>query len=241
VFKTMTGMQCSQALPLVIQPGKSASCTFTSAGKFDFSDATNKSQSFRGTVTVAKAASVSLTAAPATVVYGRSVTLTGTLSSQQSGQSLQVLAQQCGKSAPSKLATVSTTSGGAYSYETKPLKQTVFTVKYKNSTSTAATIKVHPRLRLGKVARHRYVVRVFAAQSFAGKHATFQRYRPALRRWVRVKRVLLKANPTGVAPTVVTSARFRSRIRARLRVRVVLGPAQVGSCYLPGRSNTIRS
>jgi hypothetical protein len=58
---------------------------------------------------------------------------------------------------------------------------------------------------------------------------------------VKVKRVLLQANTTGVAPTVITSATFRSRIRARLRVRVVLGQAQVGSCYAPGRSNTIRS
>ena len=116
-----------------------------------------------------------------------------------------------------------------------------YTVKFKNSTSRAATIKVDPRLRLGKVARHRYMLRVFAAQSFAGKYATFQRYRLALRRWVNVKRVLLRANATGVAPTVITSVRFRSRIKAGLRVRVVLGQTQVGSCYLAGRSNTIRS
>jgi hypothetical protein len=46
---------------------------------------------------------------------------------------------------------------------------------------------------------------------------------------------------TGVAPTVVTSAKFRSGIKARQRVRVTLGAKQVGSCYLAGRSNTIRS
>jgi hypothetical protein len=53
--------------------------------------------------------------------------------------------------------------------------------------------------------------------------------------------VLLRANAAGVAPTVITSAKFRSRIKARLRVRVILTQAQVGSCYLAGRSNTIRS
>ncbi len=58
---------------------------------------------------------------------------------------------------------------------------------------------------------------------------------------MKVKRVLLRANRTGVAPTVITSAKFRSRIKAGLRVRVVLGQTQVGSCYLAGRSNTIRS
>lgn len=244
VFKTTTGMKCSQALPLVIQPGKSASCTFSNAGKYTFSDATNKSQSFRGTVTVAKApagTTVSLTATPTTVVYGHKVTLAGTLSSKQSGQSLQIFAQQCGQQASTKLASVTTTTGGAYTYQTQPLMQTVYTVKYKTSTSTAATVKVHPRLRLAKVAPHRYSLRVFAAQSFAGKYATFQRFSSTLGHWVRVQRVLLRANTTGVAPTVITSARFHSHIRARLRVRVVLGQAQVGSCYLPGRSNTIRS
>lgn len=53
--------------------------------------------------------------------------------------------------------------------------------------------------------------------------------------------MLLKADTTGVAPTVITSAAFRSGIKAKQRVRVTLGARQVGSCYLAGRSNTIRS
>jgi hypothetical protein len=100
---------------------------------------------------------------------------------------------------------------------------------------------VQPRLGLRKVSKHHYSVRVTAAQSFAGKIATFQRYRSATKRWVKVKRVTLKANATGVAPTVITSAKFRSGIKAKLRVRVTLGSKQVGLCYVAGRSNTIRS
>ena len=141
---------------------------------------------------------------------------------------------------PTKIATVTTTTAGAYSYQTKPLKNTTYT-KFKSATSNAVSVKARPRLRLGRVARHRYSLRVFAAQSFAGHRASFQRYRPALRRWITVKRVLLRANSTGVAPTVITTARFRSRIRAGLKVRVVLPGTQVGTCYLAGRSNTIRS
>jgi plastocyanin len=240
-FKTTTGVSCTTALPLVLAPGKSATCTFSTAGRFDFSDPTSKGSSFHGTVVVANAPSLGLSASPHVVTYGGKVTLAGTLSSQLSGQSVQILAQQCGASAATKLATVTTTSGGAYSYQTQPLKETTYTVKFKNSSSSATTIKVHPRMRLGRIATHRYTVRVFAAQSFAGKYATFQRYRPALKRWVKVKRVLLKANSTGVAPTVVSSAKFRAHLRAHLRVRIVLGQRQVGSCYLAGKSNTIRS
>jgi plastocyanin len=240
-FNPTTGIRCSRAIPLVLPPGQSGSCTFGAAANFNFSDPANKGKNFRGTVTVAKAPTLSLAVAPGVVLYGRKVTLSGTLAGQRAGESLQVLAQQCGESASTRIATATTTAGGAYSYQPQPLKNTVYTVKFKNSTSKAATVKVRPRLRLGKVAPHRYSLRVFAAQSFAGKYASFQRYRPALRRWVRVKRVILRPNGTGVAPTVITSAKFRSGIKAGLRVRVVLGQAQVGSCYVAGRSNPIRS
>ncbi|HEX8854123.1 MAG TPA: cupredoxin domain-containing protein [Thermoleophilaceae bacterium] len=240
-FKPTTGISCTRPLPLVLPPGQSATCTFRSAGSFNFSDPVVKSKAFRGTVVVGAAPAVSLSATPKVVVYGRSVTLSGALASQQTGQSLQVLAQPCGQASATKVATVTTTTGGAYSFQTKPLKTTTYTVKFKSSTSSAVTVNVRPRMRLGKVAPHRYSLRVFAAQSFAGHYATFQRYRPALRRWVSVKRVLLRANSTGVAPTVVTAARFRSSLRAGLRVRAVLSRTQVGTCYLAGRSNTIRS
>ena len=82
---------------------------------------------------------------------------------------------------------------------------------------------------------------MFAAASFAGKYGTFQRYNGTLRRWVNVKRVLLRANSTGVAPTVISSVTFRSSIKARLKIRAVLPQLQVGSCYRPGRSNVILS
>jgi hypothetical protein len=192
-------------------------------------------------VSVAQPLALSLTLTPKAVAYGRKVTLAGTLASLQAGQSLQVLAQQCGASTSSPIGTVTTTTGGAFSYQAQPLSRTAYTLKLKSSASSSATVEVRPRLQLGKASRHHYVLHVFAAQSFAGKYATFQRYRRARKRWVKVKRVLLRANGTGVAPTVITSAKFRSGIKPKLRVRVVLGPKQVGSCYLAGRSNRIRS
>ena len=98
-----------------------------------------------------------------------------------------------------------------------------------------------PKLKLSKVRRHHYRLQISAAQSFVGKVATVQRYLPKSKRWVKVKRVSLKASTAGKAPTVVTSATFSSGLRARLRLRATLGVKQVGSCYLAGRSNTIRS
>src|SRR4029079_17841380 len=90
-------------------------------------------------------------------------------------------------------------------------------------------VRCAPRLRLVRVASHRYMLRVFATQSFAGKYASFQRYNGTLGRWVALRKVVLKANSTGVAPTVITSRSFRSSVRGGLRVRATLAQAQVGT------------
>jgi len=241
IFKQATGFHCDTVVPLVLQPSKSASCTFTSTGKYTFSDPTNKGKNFHGTITVDQNPTSAIGVTPKAVFFGGKVTLAGTLADKQSGESLQVLALQCGASTSTALATIKSTTGGAFSYQTQPLRQTAYSVRVKNAESSAATAKVVPRLRLGKIARHKYTLHISAAQSFAGKIAIFQRYRKATRRWVKVRSVVLQADTTGVAPTVVTSATFRSKIKARQRVRVTLGAKQVGACYLAGRSNTIRS
>jgi plastocyanin len=240
-FKTTTGIKCPSALPLAIQAGQSPSCSFSSTGSFKFTDPAHKGKSFHGTVTVAAPPDVTITATPNSVRYRKTVTLSGKLASQLSGQTLQVMALACGTSNPVKLANVATTTGGAFTTQTQPLKQTVYTVKSKSSTSAPATVKVQPLLQLRKVARHRFSLKISAAESFAGKTANFQRYNAKLKRWRGIKRVLLKANTTGVAPTVLTTAKFRSSIKARLRVRVILKQTQVGACYAAGKSNAIRS
>jgi plastocyanin len=243
VFKTSTGVACVPS-PLVLQPTQSGTCTFPTAGKFAYSDPNVKGGTFRGTVTVSGAPpadTLTLALKPQLLVYGSKVTLAGTLSNQKVGENVEVLARRCGQTAATKVTTVQTTTGGAFTALVQPLMNTVYTVKVKNATSPTAAAKVRPRLRLRKLAPHRYSLRVFAAASFAGKYATFQRYSGVLGRWVKVRRVLLRANATGVAPTVISSRSFRSAIKPRLRVRAVLPQLQVGSCYRPGRSNVIRS
>jgi plastocyanin len=239
-FKITTGLKCP-ATPLVVQPGQSASCVFSAAGKYGFSDPAAKGNKFRGTVTVSTPLGTTLAVTPKTVAYGRKVTLSGALTSKQSGQPLQVLALQCGATTPTKLANVTTTTGGAFTYQAQPLKTTAYSVQAKGLTSTSVTTTVMPRLRLGKVGGHKYSLHVSAGDSFAGKYATFQRFRNSTKRWVKVRSVLLQADTTGVAPTVITSATFRSGIKSGVKVRVTLGQKQVGSCYLAALSNTIRS
>jgi plastocyanin len=239
VFKTTTGVTCSPN-PLVLQPAQSGTCTFQSAGSYTYSDPNAKGNTYRGTITVnAPGESLTLAASPHRIVYGGHITLSGTLSTRKAGENVDVLALQCGSSAATKVATVQTTTNGAYSVVVQPLMNTSYTVKVKNTTSPSTSVTVRPKLRLGRIAPHRYSLRISAATSFAGKYASFQRYNGS--RWLAVKTVLLRANSTGVSPTVITTASFRSSIRAGVRVRAVLGQAQVGTCYLPGTSNTILS
>ena len=103
------------------------------------------------------------------------------------------------------------------------------------------TVAVHPRLRLGRIAAHRYSLRVFAAQRFAGRFAVIQGYRPSTGRWFLLKRVRLHSNSTNILPTVISSVAFRSAIKPHTRLRALLPQSQVGSCYRSGTSNVVRS
>ena len=134
-----------------------------------------------------------------------------------------------------------TTTGGAFTYVAAPLQNTSYTTKLQSTSSPAVAVKVRPRMQLRRVAAHRFSLRVFGAQSFAGKYASFQRYNGTLRRWVALKTVVLKASTAGVAPEVISVVSFRSSVAARLRVRTTLAQGQVGGCYAPGVSNTILS
>ncbi|MDP9255715.1 MAG: hypothetical protein M3Q31_04055, partial [Actinomycetota bacterium] len=240
VFKATAGVTCTPN-PLVLQPAQSGTCTFASAGTFTYSDPNVKGNTFQGTVTVtAPAETLTLSATPQTVSYAGEVTLSGTLSSQKIGENVEVIATQCGTSGASKATTVQTTTGGAFSASLRPAKNTDYTVKVKSTSSQVVSVKVRPRLRLGRVAPHRYSLRLFAAQSFAGKYAVFQRFNGSLARWVFIKRVLLRKDSTNILPTVISSRAFRSTVRSRLKVRMILPQSQAGSCYLSASSNGIR-
>jgi plastocyanin len=241
VLKPTTGVTCT-ANPLVVPSGQAATCTFASAGKYGVSDPNAKGKAFQGTITVgasAAAGAVSLKATPSLVVYGGKSTLAGTLKNGKAGETVQVVTQPCGGQAAT--STLATTAGGAFSTVVQPLQNTTYTASVKGSTSKPLGLQVRPRIQLAKVAAHRYSARVLAATTLAGKQASFQRYNATLGRWIRVRQVTLRASATGVAPTVVSTATFRSSLGAGRKVRLTIAQTQVGTCYLGAISNTIRS
>jgi hypothetical protein len=165
---------------------------------------------------------VSLAAAPRVVTYGATATLTGTLSSQAAGEQLTIEQEQCGASAFSKLTTVATATGGAFTSAVQPLKSTTYQVRYKSVTSSQVTVRVRPRITLGKVAPRRFTIRVRAADSFAGKSVAVQRFNAATRRWVLVRYAVLRAGTGAVAPTVSSSVTVTLAVLSNFPALVLL-------------------
>jgi hypothetical protein len=244
VLKPTTGYACTGSLTL--QPAQSTTCTFHTATKYTVTDPNKKGSAFKGSITVnaAPGSTLTLTAAPKVVLYGRSATLTGQLASGQANQKVDIFTQECGASALTKLTTVTTAAGGAYTLSVQPRRNTTYQARFRSSSSSQVLEKVRPKVTLRKLAPRKFRVTVLAAESYAGKFVLFQRYRVVKRRWVTIRSVVLRAGSsltTPINPTTVSTATFRAKIRVRLRVRAYLTQAQAGSCYAASASTTIRS
>jgi plastocyanin len=224
---------------LAIQPGATRICTFRAGGSFNYRDP-SQGGNFRGSVTVTgPRRSVTLQSSRSAVPFASAVTLTGVISGQQAGETVNVSAQECGKNTFTRVGSAQTATGGSWTFIAKPNKKTVYQARWRTGESATSTVNVMPRLRLTRSGR-RFTVRVTAADSFAAKVVAFQRYRPLIKRWGTVKLVVLRTAATPTAGTVVTSASFRSRLRRPSRFRAFLPQAQAGACYLAAPSNVLR-
>jgi hypothetical protein len=221
----------------MLQAGQAYSFTFTKSGAFPYHDGVAANR--KGTVTVN--AGVSLTAAPPTIKYGAATTLSGAVSTGAPGESVAVNAQECGKTVFTKLATVTSAAGGAWTFTTKPTINTIYEANWKTTKSAQVTEKVAPAVILKRVRSGRFSTTVTAAQSFVGKYVVLQRFVRTRRVWKTVKRVTLRTVKPGVAPTMVSSAAFGARVARRTQLRLLLTQAQAGTCYDPGRSGSIRA
>jgi plastocyanin len=219
-----------------LQANQTYSYTFTRSGSFGYRDAFNQKE--RGTVVVREG--VTLAAPTRLVALGRSTTLTGSVSSGASGERVTVLAQECGKATSTQIGTTTTTANGAWSLLVKPTMKTVYTARWKNNTSAAVEVSVGPGLVLARLRARRFSVRLSAAQAFVGKYVVLQRYSAARRRWLTVKRVVLRSQ-LAPPPNAVSGATFSSRLGRGTKLRVIVPAAQVAPCYAASASNVVRA
>jgi hypothetical protein len=194
-----------------------------------------------GATAAVLATTLTLTATPMTVAYGKSVALNGVLSTHKANQNVKVNATECGQTASKTVATVKTNSTGAYTTTVTPTVNTSYQASQKTTKSPAVAVTVAPVLKLVRVKRGSYTVSVTTAMDLKGKAVLFQRYSRLKKRWVQVKRVVLTTTTPGTKPTMVSSAAFNAKVRKGLRVRAAISKAQAAPCYIPAKSNSVRA
>ena len=152
LFKATTGFTCT-AKPLVIQPSKTQSCTWTVDGSYPYSDPNQRDRSFRGTVTVDPippviVPTVSLVTSASVVQYGNDVTLSGKTVPTAAGTMVDILALATGETTYVKVASVATTNGGTYTVPVSPEIQTSYRAEFQNGTarvvSSVQAVQVRP-------------------------------------------------------------------------------------------------
>ena len=185
---------------------------------------------------------LTITANPALVVYGKTTTISGTLAPAKANQNVTIQGQECGKTGFAKAATVKTTATGAYTSTVTPTVATTYRAKQKATTSPTVAVKVRPLVELTRVARGSFSAKVTAGQSLTGKAVLFQRYARLRKRWVQVKKVVLTTATAGTPkPTTVTSASFTAKVALKARVRLLFPTLQAAPCYVSATSNVVRA
>ena len=182
-----------------------------------------------------KPATVTISVARPTVVYGGSVKLSGAVSNRQAGESVTVLGRQNGTTAFTQVSVVTTTAKGAWSYTASPQIQTSYQARFGAVTSRVVDVKVRPRISLSLVSRTAtrgtFSVQVSGNRPFTGKRVLIERL-------TRSGSATVKSAKLNAA----SSASFTIRLpRHRARVRVVMSTSQAAPGYIAGYSNVWKS
>jgi hypothetical protein len=181
--------------------------------------------------TAAGPPSVTISLSRPNVVYGGGVTLSGKVSDNKAGQTVDVLAQVSPATTFSALGSVTTTAGGHWSDVVKPTIETSYQATWKNATSSTVTVKVRPlvTLTLVNLSTGTFSTKVTAARSFAGKFVLVQRLSSV--GVATLRKVTLDAS---------SSATFRVRLHhGRNRLRVVMPTSQTAPGYITGMSKAL--
>jgi len=218
----------------VLKPGKSYTRAFRSGGTFRYHDALHPS--LKGTVVVRGAPpQVSLVASAAVVKFGGSVTLSGAVTNKKAGETITLVQLPYGQTTKQVIATLQTTTGGAFSFNVTPQVSTTYQAQWPNRSESSVTVQVQPMIKLPFVSKSGYFhFYVTAASSFAGRTVYLQRFTLA-HQWMNVRALTL-----GAKSGRLISVRFvRSLIpRGRWSIRVFMPATEMGGGYLDSWSGT---
>jgi plastocyanin len=213
----------------VLAPGTGWTFTFKAPGHYRYHDGLRPA--LKGVVNVQGAApSVSISASSSVVTYGSEITLSGTISTQKEGQNVAILGKSYPDSSFTELGTVTTITGGDWTYTTTPSILTTYEAKFKGSNSQPVTVSVRPRITF-RYARGYLSTRVSASTTFAGHFVYLQRH-TRFGQWINVRALKLGIHSGRV---------FRPPHRRGLSVyRIFLTTNQAGPGYVSSHSGTQR-
>jgi plastocyanin len=217
----------------VLAPGKSYSHAFGNGGTFRYHDGLHPT--LKGTVTVkGPPPQVTLATSAPVVKFGSQVTLTGTVTSKKSGETVTLVALPFGQTTKQVVATLQTTTNGAFSFTLAPQLNTTYQAQWKTLESSVI-VQVQPLIKLPFVSRSGYFhFYVTAGQSFAGRSVYLQRFTLA-RTWVNVRKLQL-----GQKSGRIMSVRFVRRLvpRGRWSVRIYMPASEMPGGYVDSWSGT---
>jgi plastocyanin len=218
----------------ILAPGKSYTHTFNGGGTFRYHDALHTS--LRGTVVVkGPPPQVTLAASAGSVKYGTPVTLTGTVSNKKAGETVTLVQLPYGQTTKQVIATLQTTTGGAFSFSVTPQIYTQYQAQWKNLSESSVFVQVAPMIKLPTPSRSGYFhFYVQAGTSFAGRYAFLQRF-TLYHQWINIARLKLGAR-SGRLITVGSVARLLPR--GRWSIRVFFPADQAGGGFVDAASGT---
>jgi hypothetical protein len=174
---------------------------------------------------------VTIAASTVQLVYGSKATLSGAVSTRQSGVTVSILSQPYGSSSLNSIGTTTTGADGSWTYQVKPGIQTTYEASTPDGISAPVAIGVRPAVSLRVITGGRFTSRVVASNSFAGKTVQLQRLLPG-NRWQTVAKAKLSSKSSATFSTA-------SLPRGTSNIRVAMSVNQAGAGYLGAFSRTL--
>jgi plastocyanin len=217
----------------ILKPGKTYTHAFRAGGTFRYHDGLHPT--LKGTITVRGAPpQVTLATSVPVVKFGTQVTLSGTVSNKRAGETVTLTALPFGQTTKQVIATLQTTTNGAFSFNVTPQLNTTYQAQWKGSESSVA-VQVQPLIKLPFVSHsgwfHFYVT---AGESFAGRSVYLQRFTLS-HTWINVRKLQL-----GQQSGRIMSVKFARSVvpRGRWSVRVYMPASEMPPGYIDAWSGT---
>ncbi|HEY8725763.1 MAG TPA: cupredoxin domain-containing protein [Gaiellaceae bacterium] len=217
----------------ILNAGKSYTHVFRGGGTFRYHDGLHPT--LKGTITVRGAPpAVTLAVSAPVVKFGTQVTLSGVVSNKRAGETVTLTALPFGQTTKQVIATLQTTSGGAFTFSLTPQLNTTYQAQWKG-TESSVVVQVQPVIKLPFVSQSGYFhFYVTAGESFASRFVYLQRFTLA-RTWINVRRLQL-----GQQSGRIMGMKFvRSVIpRGRWSIRIYMPASEMPPGYIDGWSGT---